>query len=58
MNIKLMQVGFPPTILRKQERSSYYKALDKADQGDLVPLTTMIAKDVLKSLKFYLETLE
>ncbi|MCK5505052.1 MAG: Fic family protein, partial [Thermodesulfovibrionia bacterium] len=58
MNIKLIQVGFPPTILRKQERSLYYKALDKADQGDLVPLTTMIAKDVLKSLKFYLETLE
>jgi len=57
MNIKLMQTGFPPTILRKQERSSYYKALDKADKGDLAPLATMIANDVLKSLKFYLETL-
>ncbi len=58
MNIKLMQAGFPPTILRKQERTSYYKALEKADDGDFGPLTTMIAKDVLKALDNYLKTIE
>lgn len=58
MNIKLMQAGFPPTILRKQERVSYYKALEKADAGDLGPLTTMIAKDVKRALDLYLKVLE
>lgn len=58
MNIKLMQAGFPQTILRKQERISYYNALEKADIGDLGPLTTMVAKDVEKALNLYLETLE
>jgi Fic family protein len=58
MNIKLMQAGFPPTILRKQERKSYYNALEKADSGDLGPLTTMIAKDVERSLDLWLGTFE
>ncbi len=58
MNIKLMQSGFPPIILRKQERVSYYNALEKADVGDFGPLTTMIAKDVVKSLDIYLKTIK
>jgi len=58
MNIKLMQAGFPPTILRKQERKSYYNALERADSGDLEPLTTMIAKDVERSLDLWLGTFE
>ena len=58
MNIKLMQAGFPPTILRRQERVSYYNALEKADVGDMGSLTTMIAKDVDRSLKLYLEMFE
>jgi Fic family protein len=58
MNIKLMQAGFPATILRKQERTSYYKAIEKADKGDLAALTTMIAKDVVKSLNLYLKMLD
>ena len=58
MNIKLMQAGFPPTILRKQERVSYYNALEKADDGESGPLATMIAKDVEKVLNLYLETFE
>lgn len=58
MNIKIMQAGFPPTILRKKERASYYNALEKADIGDLGSLTTMIAKDVERSLDVYLKTIE
>lgn len=58
MNIKLMQAGFPPTILRKQERTSYYKSLEKADADDISSLTTMIAKDVLRALDIYLKTIE
>ncbi|MFH1221465.1 MAG: Fic family protein [Candidatus Micrarchaeota archaeon] len=58
MNIKLMRAGFPPTVLRKKERTSYYNALEKADEGELGPLTTMIAKDVERALELYLKTIE
>jgi Fic family protein len=57
MNIVLMRAGFPPTVLRKKERKSYYDALEAADAGSIGPLATMIARDVERSLSLYLETL-
>lgn len=54
-NLKLMQAGFPPTILQKRIRRSYYNVLEKADEGDLKPLAQIIARDVEKALDLYLE---
>ena len=54
MNLRLMRAGFPPTILRREERRSYYSALEKADKGDFRQLAMLIAKDVDKSLDLYL----
>jgi len=54
-NLRLMRAGFPPIVLRKQERRAYYSALEKADAGDLAPLTTFIAKHVEGALDLYLE---
>lgn len=53
-NLKLMRAGFPPIILRKAERKSYYDALEKADKGNMQPFTTMIARDVERALDLYL----
>lgn len=54
-NLKLtMRAGFPPIILRKAERKSYYDVLEKADKGNLQPFTTMIARDVERALDMYL----
>lgn len=53
-NLKLMRAGFPPIILRRSERKSYYDALEKADKGNLQPFTTMIARNVEKALDLYL----
>jgi Fic family protein len=58
MNLRLMRAGIPPTILRREERRSYYSALEKADKGDLRPLTMLVAKDVEKALDLYLESSE
>jgi len=58
MNLRLMRTGFPPTILRKQERKAYYSALEKADAGDLQPLAMLIAKDVERALDLYLQAAE
>lgn len=54
MNLRLMRAGFPPTILRREERRSYYSALEKADKGDLRPLAMLIAKDIENALDLYL----
>jgi Fic family protein len=58
MNLRLMRSGFPPIVLRRQERRSYYSALEKADKDDLRPLTMLVAKDVEKALDLYLEAVE
>ncbi len=55
MNLRLMRAGFPPTILRREERRVYYSALEKADKSDFHPLTVLIGNDVEKALDLYLE---
>lgn len=54
MNLRLMRAGLPPVVLKKPERRAYYSALEKADAGDLAPLTTFIAKHVEEALDLYL----
>jgi len=54
MNLRLMRAGFPPTILRKEERKSYYRAIEAGNKGNLKPLANMIARDVEKALDLYL----
>ena len=54
LNLRLMRSGFPPIVLRKTQRKSYYGALEKADSGDFYPITTLISKDVEAALDLYL----
>jgi len=55
-NLYLMEQGYPPIILKKTERRLYYKALNKADEGDLSLFANFIAKAVHESLMFYLSS--
>lgn len=55
MNLRLMRAGFPPTILRREERRSYYSALEKADKGDFRSISMLISKDVEQALDLYLD---
>lgn len=55
MNLRLIRAGFPPTILRREERRAYYSALEKADKGDFRPISMLIAKDVEQALDLYLD---
>ena len=50
--------GFPPAILRKEERRSYYSALEKADSNDYKALAALVGKDIEKTLDEYLEAAE
>jgi Fic family protein len=57
MNILLMQKGFPLVIILKQDRKKYYSTLEKADKGNLEPLTHFIAQAIEKSLNIYLSAI-
>lgn len=58
MNFELMKEGYPPTVIRKEDRLAYYDALDDAClTGDHGPVTGLVADAVLRSLEMYLELL-
>jgi len=59
MNLLLMQVGFPPAIIRKEDRASYIDFLEKAQtDGDMTDFYQVIYEAVDRSLDIYLEALE
>ena len=58
MNLDLMNSGYNPIIIKKEDRLKYYEALDKAhatyDYTDFVKLVTKLEIEMLKK---YLELL-
>ncbi len=55
-NFYLMKNGYPPIVIQKDDRKKYYKALNKADQGDLSEFATFIARAVNQSIQYYLSS--
>ena len=53
-NLYLISRGFPPIVLKKEDRGKYYKYLRAADAGNLNPFTNFITKSVDESLSLYL----
>ena len=59
MNAMLMQEGYPPAVIRKENRSTYYDALDHACvTKDYTAITRLVAEETLRSLDSYLEVVE
>lgn len=59
MNWILMQAGFPPVIIKVEERLDYYETLKMANEGDLRPFIRLIARCTDTTLNGYLHaTLE
>uniref|UniRef100_A0A0B8RZT8 Protein adenylyltransferase FICD n=1 Tax=Philothamnus irregularis TaxID=1899461 RepID=A0A0B8RZT8_9SAUR len=44
MNLILMQAGYPPITIRKEQRAEYYHALEVANEGDVRPFIRLIAR--------------
>lgn len=44
MNLILMRAGFPPAIVRKEDRCIYYESLKEANAGDVRPFIRFIGK--------------
>jgi Fic family protein len=53
-NLYLIQKGYPPIVLKKENRSKYYKYLRSADAGNFSPFTNFIAKAVDEALTQHL----
>src|SRR3989338_6027794 len=59
MNLLLMQAGYPPAIIRKEDRSSYINSLEKAQLGgSLAAYYELIFASVDRSLDIYLDAVE
>ena len=54
MNLILMQAGYPPVIIKTQDKANYLAALRQADAGLLEPFTVYIAQNLLHSLEIML----
>jgi len=57
-NVILLRNGYPFTVLLKVDRPKYLLTLNEADQGNLTPFTTFIARCVERSLDVYLLAFE
>jgi Fic family protein len=51
MNFILMQFGYPPAIIKTEDKRNYFAALQQADSGLYEPFFTYIAGSVVRSLE-------
>ncbi|MBI4785767.1 MAG: Fic family protein [Chloroflexi bacterium] len=55
MNLMLMRAGYPPAIVRAEDRVAYYDALEKAHAGDTRDFVGLMAQAVERSLDVYVD---
>lgn len=54
MNFILMQYGYPPVIIKTDDKAQYYRALQQADGGNTDAFVQYIAVNLLRSLNIML----
>jgi len=57
MNILLMKHGYPLTVVLKNDRSKYYRALEEADKNNYQQIVRLIAQSTERTLDIYLKIL-
>ncbi len=57
-NLLLMQEGYPPAIILKNDRKKYYDALNKANNGDYSKLLLLIIQALERSLDIYISSIQ
>lgn len=59
MNLLLMQIGYPPAVIRKEDRKRYLESIEKSQLGEsLDDFYHLIYEAVDRSLNIYLEALD
>ncbi|MBI4449458.1 Fic family protein [Candidatus Uhrbacteria bacterium] len=51
MNLLLMRAGYPPIVIRTEERRRYLETLEAADRGDDAPFSLFIAEHVRDAIR-------
>lgn len=55
MNLILMMNGYPPVIIKTEDKENYFRALRQADGGELEPFTEYIGNLLVHSLELMLK---
>jgi Fic family protein len=55
MNLLLMQQGYPPAVILKNDRKKYYDGLNQANNGEYEKIELLIGQAVERSLDLYLD---
>lgn len=58
MNLILMRNGFPPVVIKMEDRQVYYANLSQADTGNYFPFVEFIGDYLTASLNLYLKAIE
>lgn len=58
MNIVLMQSGYPPAVILKNDRKKYYEALNQANKNNYEKLELLIGQAIERSLDMYLSVFD
>ena len=57
MNLILMNAGFPPAIILKNDRNKYYSALNMANNGNYNKMMLLMCQSLERSLNIYLNAM-
>lgn len=55
MNFILMQFGYPPAIIKTEDKENYYAVLRLADADELEPFIEYIAENLIRSLEIMIK---
>ena len=55
MNLLLIKEGYPPSVIERVHRATYYRVLAQADDGEYAPLVNFLGRAVERSLTQTLE---
>lgn len=55
MNFILIQYGYPPVIIKTEDKNNYYKVLRQADAGIIEPFVDYIAVNLIHSLEIMIK---
>lgn len=53
-NWELVQAGYPPVVIRFQQRDRYLRGLERADRGDVKGLVELLARAVSESINRFI----
>ncbi len=51
MNFVLMQYGFPPAVIRTEDKDRYFAVLLQADSGNITPFVEFVSENLVSSLE-------